>query len=209
MTSLYINAPQWISQLPSERDILHISTHKHKHKCIVCVEAALLNLETMDLDDSFKKPGAVPFKWEIKPGVPKPQQQQQCHNQPNHSPKLRPPPSRSFVFSPEDPWTRPTPVLSDKWRFDRSNSLPTSCFLSPLLPSGKMNRKAVDEPDYKWDLRRSLSLGKCYSPLGDSMSSSSSVWSNRSSPRPVRNDRWTGFGPLFLSFVTGSSGWRW
>ncbi|KAI3464545.1 hypothetical protein Pfo_021208 [Paulownia fortunei] len=25
----------------------------------------------MKIDDSFKKPGAVPFKWEIRPGVPK------------------------------------------------------------------------------------------------------------------------------------------
>ncbi|XVF39282.1 hypothetical protein PTKIN_Ptkin01aG0022200 [Pterospermum kingtungense] len=30
----------------------------------------------MAVDDSFKKPGAVPFKWEIRPGVPKVQQQQ-------------------------------------------------------------------------------------------------------------------------------------
>ncbi|XP_041993805.1 uncharacterized protein LOC121744084 [Salvia splendens] len=26
----------------------------------------------MKNDDSFKKPGSIPFKWEIRPGVPKP-----------------------------------------------------------------------------------------------------------------------------------------
>ena len=46
----------------------------------------------MAVDDYFSDAGAVPFKWEIKPGVPKaedqhPQQQQQKHQ------KLTPPPS--------------------------------------------------------------------------------------------------------------------
>ncbi|XWS15156.1 hypothetical protein CRYUN_Cryun35bG0070100 [Craigia yunnanensis] len=35
----------------------------------------------MAVDDSFKKPGAVPFKWEIRPGVPKVQQQQKQQEQ--------------------------------------------------------------------------------------------------------------------------------
>ncbi|XP_006652003.1 protein alan shepard-like [Oryza brachyantha] len=31
----------------------------------------------MALDESFKRPGTIPFKWELQPGVPKQQQQQQ------------------------------------------------------------------------------------------------------------------------------------
>ncbi|XVE60291.1 hypothetical protein DITRI_Ditri05aG0117000 [Diplodiscus trichospermus] len=60
----------------------------------------------MAVDDSFKKPGAVPFKWEIRPGVPKVQQEQKQQEQ---SPQKRkqqkqkepppplPPPASPFI----------------------------------------------------------------------------------------------------------------
>ncbi|KAJ4952566.1 hypothetical protein NE237_029398 [Protea cynaroides] len=43
---------------------------------------------------SFRRPGAVPFKWEIQPGVPN-------HNQPSiePSPKLTPPPAGAGIYS--------------------------------------------------------------------------------------------------------------
>ncbi|KAI8551418.1 hypothetical protein RHMOL_Rhmol06G0184200 [Rhododendron molle] len=99
----------------------------------------------MTIDDSFKKPGAIPFKWEIRPGVPKlnhqspsPQQspsfilrssllqhhQQQKQQSINHhrscptTPiKLSPPPS-GFHFRPPppEPRSRSTP----RGRPDRS-----------------------------------------------------------------------------------------
>ncbi|OIW04508.1 hypothetical protein TanjilG_13890 [Lupinus angustifolius] len=161
-------------------------------------------------DYSFKRPGAVPFKWEIKPGVPKPQH----HHQHNHdddqhnlsppSPKLTPPPSWSHVFSPEDPCSRSAPRTPSA-RFDRSNSLPLSCFLSPSLrrlSSGKMNRKHVVEPNYGSDLQRSLSARSLRSLFYDSMSSSSSLSNNQSLNRTVSKGGWAGFGPLLLNLVT-------
>ncbi|XVE95531.1 hypothetical protein REPUB_Repub02eG0105600 [Reevesia pubescens] len=47
----------------------------------------------MAVDDSFRKPGAVPFKWEIRPGVPKVQQQQkQLEGSPQKQQKQKQPP---------------------------------------------------------------------------------------------------------------------
>lgn len=54
------------------------------------------------VDDSFKRPGAVPFKWEIQPGVPK-AQQPSPRNKPTPQktpPKLSPPPSGISFYPP-------------------------------------------------------------------------------------------------------------
>lgn len=87
----------------------------------------------MTIDDSFKRPGAIPFKWEIRPGVPKlhhqspslqqspssnlrhsllqhhQQQKQQSINRHRSCPttpiKLSPPPS-GFYFRPMPPEPR-------------------------------------------------------------------------------------------------------
>ncbi|KAI4337846.1 hypothetical protein L6164_016215 [Bauhinia variegata] len=190
----------------------------------------------MAVDDSFKKPGAVPFKWEIKPGVPRVQQQQQkqkCAPPPslplqpsrvesyNHRrssellyPKLKPPPAGCYALpSPVEPRTRSfrsSPrVRSDRLRFERTlitrtDSVSTGCFFSPLLrriPSKRVIRRPVIEPegddDYTSDLetlaRWSLSSKKSLSPFRDSPSSSS-LSSYRSSPRPVGDAEWAGFG---------------
>ncbi|KAK8692209.1 hypothetical protein V6N13_075683 [Hibiscus sabdariffa] len=48
----------------------------------------------MAVDDSCTKPGAVPFKWEIRPGVPKLQQQQKQRQPP---PPHLPPPASPFI----------------------------------------------------------------------------------------------------------------
>lgn len=99
-------------------------------------------------DDSFKRPGAVPFKWEIRPGVPKIQQQKLRKQQPErpkqpppqlqrpsspfinhqlalpappHKVKLKPPPP-GYYISPPDPRTRSfrsaPRIRSDRWRVD-------------------------------------------------------------------------------------------
>ncbi|CAN1768386.1 hypothetical protein LINPERHAP1_LOCUS10610 [Linum perenne] len=57
---------------------------------------------TAEIDDSFKKPGAVPFKWEIRPGVPKlhHQHRQQQHSSPLQAKKHLSPPT---LLSPSPP----------------------------------------------------------------------------------------------------------
>lgn len=135
----------------------------------------------MTVDDSFKKPGAVPFKWEIKPGLPRAQQNHlhrkptppssppRAHSYDHHrsseltSPKLRPPPAGFYVFSPVEPQTRSfrsSPrIRSERWRFDRPllarpESVSTGCFFSPLLrriPSRKRLEKAVVKPEREPD----------------------------------------------------------
>ncbi|KAJ8490721.1 hypothetical protein OPV22_012442 [Ensete ventricosum] len=48
----------------------------------------------MGIDDSFKRPGSIPFKWEIQPGVPKNRDATMITASPNVvTPKLTPPPS--------------------------------------------------------------------------------------------------------------------
>lgn len=42
-------------------------------------------------DESFKRPGSIPFKWEIQPGIPKPHKR--TTNAQKQLPKLSPPPS--------------------------------------------------------------------------------------------------------------------
>lgn len=159
-----------------------------------------------DDDDLFKKPGAVPFKWEIKPGVPISHQTTE-----SPSPKLRPPPAGSYPFSPVEPRThsfRSVPRFrSDRWRFDRPllsrpESVSSGCFFSPFLRR-LQRRKTVpkrvtepeNEPDYASELetlsRWSLSSRKSLSPFRVSTTSSSSV---ASSPRPVSDAEWAGFG---------------
>lgn len=49
----------------------------------------------MAVDDSFIKPGTVPFKWEIRPGVPK--QPQNPKQQPPLPPLPPPPPPSPFI----------------------------------------------------------------------------------------------------------------
>lgn len=69
----------------------------------------------MAVDESFKRPGSVPFKWELRPGVPLP-----ASNVPNKPPPVSLPPS----YTPSS-----TPLFacagsdvqypSDRWRFQR------------------------------------------------------------------------------------------
>ncbi|XP_057795706.1 uncharacterized protein LOC131011848 [Salvia miltiorrhiza] len=177
----------------------------------------------MKIDDSFKKPGSVPFKWEIRPGVPKLQAQsgrrqlesgsekqhqrkQKQHPLPETPRKLKPPPAGLYLQPPMDPQTRTRSLrssphsLSDRFghsgraRPDVVSS--AGCFPSPL---GKLkNVKGARNP-------RSISEPEYYSDLETSsrwsVSSrksvsplSPSIPSHRWSPRPVSNAEWAGFG---------------
>ncbi|XP_052202482.1 uncharacterized protein LOC127808129 [Diospyros lotus] len=129
----------------------------------------------MAIDDSFKKPGAIPFKWEIRPGVPKHQHQQQqqqpvsassnlrrssaAHQRssPTAPTKLSPPPA-GLRFRPPQPelWTRPfhsSPrTRSERYRLDRSllvrrEAVAAGCFPSPLAKrKGEKNGARVPVP---------------------------------------------------------------
>ncbi|KAK6257565.1 hypothetical protein QUC31_001024 [Theobroma cacao] len=196
----------------------------------------------MAVDDSFKKPGAVPFKWEIRPGVPKvqqqqkqqeqsPQKQKQKHQKQKQSPpplpppaspfinqrslptppgtprqKLKPPPAGSyFVLTPEprSHSFRSAPrARSECWRLEhparvRPECVSPGCFPSPLLMhKGSKRKTQKPEPNYISDLetpsRWSLSSRRSRSPFYGSPASSFSSF--RSSPRPVADAEWAGFG---------------
>ncbi|KAL2339751.1 hypothetical protein Fmac_007691 [Flemingia macrophylla] len=156
----------------------------------------------VDDGDYFKKAGAVPFKWELKPGLPIEQ-----HKPESPSLRLRPPPpAPSYVVSPLEPRTRSfrsTPrVRSERWRFEppllaRAESVSTGCFFSPFLRRLQRRKavpKRVVEEDYRSELetlgRWSLSSTKSLSPFRASTASSSVA----SSPRPISDAEWAGFG---------------
>ncbi|KAK9271422.1 hypothetical protein L1049_027012 [Liquidambar formosana] len=187
----------------------------------------------MTVDDSFKKPGAVPFKWEIRPGVPKVQQPQpqpprpppppppqepSNHHRTSSNPpqKLRPPPSGSYFHPPPELRTRSfrsaprsrSHSRSERWRFDQPIldgpiSVSPGCFPSSPLLGRKGNKKSMihkartgPEPDYTSHLetlaRWSTSTHKSLSPFRYSPQSSYSSY--QSSPRPVSDAEWAGYG---------------
>ncbi|PNX95959.1 hypothetical protein L195_g019159 [Trifolium pratense] len=156
-------------------------------------------------DYSFKKPGAVPFKWEIKPGLPIPH-----HHNLLESPSLKlrpPPPLGSYKLSPVEPRTRSfrssPKVRSKRWQFERPLAQPeivasSGCFFSPFLKRLRRRKtvpKKVVEFDYTSELetlgRWSFSsTTKSLSPFRPSTVSSSIA----SSPQPVGDVEWAGFG---------------
>ncbi|KAL3504242.1 hypothetical protein ACH5RR_034083 [Cinchona calisaya] len=199
----------------------------------------------MALDDSFKRAGAIPFKWEDRPGVPKiqaqlPEQHQQHQQQKQHfdrnnpslvpqhkeqkkQQKLAPPPAGFYYFQPQmEPRTRSflsaPRTRSERYRFYSSSTLSqpesvltSGCFpSSPLLISRKYDKKKTkkhklkvgvvepeSEPECGSDLetlsRWSVSTRKSLSPFKDSPLSSS-FSSHQSSPRPLNDAEWAGYG---------------
>ncbi|KAK1371159.1 Pistil-specific extensin protein [Heracleum sosnowskyi] len=166
----------------------------------------------MAADDSFVTPGSIPFRWEIRPGVPKiyhrelspPFHQQEVdryHNttRPSSVPgtpqKLKPPPAGYYSNLHRAPEIRPY----------ETQSVSQGCFpTSPLLRQ-KSKRKGIkkllkpefgSEWGYSLDLetlaRWSESSWKSFA-FYDSPSSSS-FSSFRSSPRPACDAEWAGFG---------------
>nr|GMD52179.1 F-box only protein 11-like [Ipomoea batatas] len=134
----------------------------------------------MVVDGSFKKAGTVPFKWEIRPGVPKchgsdllqlkyREEEEQDEGQPpsNHSrpdlhtPRmLRPPPAGRLYYQPTPAEPRlgsfrsALRTRSERYRFDLSGiSQPVGgCFPSPLLKRRTAKALPEPEPDYCSDL---------------------------------------------------------
>ncbi|CAA0827929.1 Unknown protein [Striga hermonthica] len=172
-------------------------------------------------DDSFKKPGSIPFKWEIRPGVPKiqPENPSSGHAQFDSSPgvrrpklhrkQLKPPPA-GFNFRPHLE-ARPSPTQSPSGNVSRrfgplGRAQPDivssfGCFpASPLVkwkaekmqcpgPISKPKPGYCSDPDIpsRWSVSSRKSTTTA-SPLSSSMAS------YQSSPRPVRDADWAGFG---------------
>ncbi|XP_038899347.1 uncharacterized protein LOC120086669 [Benincasa hispida] len=157
----------------------------------------------MDVDEFYRQPAAVPFKWEIKPGVPKNHHRLRhspTHSPPQHHQKLKPPPSVSNFLHPSNSLHSSSRTRSDRWRFSQPEQVSSGCFPSPLP-----NRKSAKslsrnpEPDYSSGLeslsRWSVSSRKSISPFRYSVSSSPSSYSSyHSSPRPTSDTEWAGFG---------------
>ncbi|KAI3726566.1 hypothetical protein L1987_66364 [Smallanthus sonchifolius] len=152
----------------------------------------------MDIDDSFTKPGSVPFKWEIRPGVPKPHPPPSNHR----TSPLKPPPSSPTYFHFPSPRTQ-----SSRFQFDRHKPVgqpdvvSSGCFQARKGYSQRKTNKLHVNPIYKSDLEAlsewSMSTRKSGSPLcKDSPLSSSSFSSYRSSPRMVgvSDAEWAGYG---------------
>ncbi|XP_047938211.1 uncharacterized protein LOC125185679 [Salvia hispanica] len=185
----------------------------------------------MKNDDSFKKPGSIPFKWEIRPGVPKPQTQPgrrqlesgseklhqrkhkvalaSIHNDPiQETPrKLKPPPAGLFFHPPMEPQTRTRTrtrsirssprTLSDRVGSPRALLLArpdvvitAGCFPSPQKPKNVKGARSVSEPDYYSDIE----VSSRWSVSSRKTVPTSSPSIHGSSPRPVSDAEWAGFG---------------
>ncbi|URE24904.1 hypothetical protein MUK42_16509 [Musa troglodytarum] len=76
----------------------------------------------MGIDDSFKRPGSIPFKWEIQPGVPKHGDATTIAASPDvGAPKLSPPPSMQHAAG-----TSPSPSPSTYQAFSSLGCFPAS-----------------------------------------------------------------------------------
>ncbi|XP_068649021.1 uncharacterized protein [Aristolochia californica] len=95
----------------------------------------------MAADDSFKRPGAVPFKWEISPGIPKPSSSSTASSHPQ---KLNPPPvGPAFSPSASPLLLRHFPSPSDQTFRVRRRHIDHSSGCFPVPP---LNRKKTHNP---------------------------------------------------------------
>ncbi|KAJ0753745.1 hypothetical protein HanPI659440_Chr09g0339191 [Helianthus annuus] len=159
----------------------------------------------MDIDDSyFKQPGSVPFKWEIRPGVPKPLNHQQQQQQPpsNHrTSSLKPPPASPTSFHFPSPRTQSSRFQFEKPVAGQPDVVSVGCFQTRKGYSQRKTNKVHVNQMYKSDIEAlsewSMSTRKFGSPFyNDSPLSSSSFSSYRSSPRMagVSDAEWAGYG---------------
>ncbi|CAI9115434.1 OLC1v1016336C1 [Oldenlandia corymbosa var. corymbosa] len=167
-------------------------------------------------DGSFKKQGAIPFKWEIRPGVPKDQAQQPGHvlhreHNKAFSGQLATPPGRLQLQPRMEARTRSllsTPrALSD--RFSSHKSMlsgpdifyPGGCLPSLYKQPNLLNVKPESEPDRNSDLEARSPLSSSSrrkssssSPSRDSSPVFSSTSYRRSSPPAMVDAEWAGVG---------------
>ncbi|KAL3638849.1 hypothetical protein CASFOL_016756 [Castilleja foliolosa] len=163
----------------------------------------------MKIDDSFKKPGSVPFKWEIRPGVPKTQNPQTPSGDPRkqHQRKhLKPPPAGSYLFRPHFE-TRPDsfrspPQHTCSRRFRLSGLAQpdivssAGCFPSPLVKTKNASKRSGgprSRPEYGYYSDRDIPSPWSVCSRKSNASPSSSFASYQSSPRPVSDAVWASF----------------
>lgn len=171
---------------------------------------AKFETKKMTLDESFKKPGAVPFKWETRPGVPKTRTDVPDHHRSKHQEfhshgdegdvseqslppprKLKPPPSGLHFLPRGEPGSRSfrsTPqARSDRWRTSLPELVRPICVSPGCFPTSSiLRRKSKSKPDYfllylDTPARRSASSRKSVSSSCNSHSSS--YFSFQSSPK--------------------------
>ncbi|KAL3572806.1 hypothetical protein D5086_026710 [Populus alba] len=117
----------------------------------------------IEADDSFKKPGAVPFKWEIRPGVPKIQQQQLQQKQQKKPPTLpSPPPPFSHIQQKKElppptlpstspPFSHLSPSTTPLVQKQKLKPPPAgSIFLPPSQPCAKSFRSVPRSVSERW-----------------------------------------------------------
>lgn len=129
----------------------------------------------MTVDDSFKKPGAIPFKWEIRPGVPKLRQPQEPlyeprselflpknHHEPppkppsNHNTPFRGTPRRKLLPPPAGFYFQPsTEPRTKSFRARSQRILGRPECVSPLgcFPSPSVKRRNEKKNVYKVEFR--------------------------------------------------------
>lgn len=91
----------------------------------------------VDGDDSFKRPGAVPFKWEVRPGVPK------TRPGDDHPTLLQPPNKLApLKLKQSPPSNSPSPSSSSSF-FSESRSRP----VSPFAPPSSFKLKSPSDSD--------------------------------------------------------------
>ncbi|XP_044476002.1 uncharacterized protein LOC123203626 [Mangifera indica] len=176
----------------------------------------------MAIDDSCRKPGTVPFKWEIRPGVPKIQQQHKQTPKPSPPPsplpprhstfsspaplqKLKPPPAGFQFYAPfehrNQSFRSTSRVYSERWRLHQPTRGRPDCVSPGCFPARSTSRrkesKKKGEQGYFSDLetlpRWSVSSRRSFSPFTASPASSS-LLSCKSSPQHVVDSDWAGFG---------------
>ncbi|KAJ7006585.1 hypothetical protein NC653_005825 [Populus alba x Populus x berolinensis] len=117
----------------------------------------------IEADDSFKKPGAVPFKWEIRPGVPKIQQQQLQQKQQKKPPTLpSPPPPFSHIQQKKElspptlpstspPFSHLSPLATPLVQKQKLKPPPAgSIFLPPSQPCARSFRSVPRSVSERW-----------------------------------------------------------
>ncbi|GJY91913.1 hypothetical protein Tco_0507695 [Tanacetum coccineum] len=153
----------------------------------------------MAIDDSFKQPGMVPFKWEIKPGVPKPVvNHDKPSSKPSASSSLKPPPSSPTSFHFPSPRTQSSRFQFDKPKLGRPEVVSLDCFTPRKSTSQRKTNKVNVDPVYKSDIEMlsqwsGLTRRSSRSPFNGSPLYSSSFSSSRSSPS-VSDAEWAGYG---------------
>ncbi|EYU32512.1 hypothetical protein ABFS82_03G096200 [Erythranthe guttata] len=160
---------------------------------------------------SFKKAGAIPFKWEIRPGVPKIQDPQlqfefefEFPKHQNHEtkktpfrPKLKPPPNGLYFHPHSELQTLfsssnrvGSPVLARPEVVSSSGCTPLKKRQNAKKRTGEPRSRSQPEyySDHDTSSRWSVSSRNSISPL------SSPFASYRSSPRPATDSDWAAFG---------------